>query len=118
MLNLDFSNVPKREPLAEGVYELTITAVEVTTSKEKKTPMLKVTFDEIETKTRIWENYVIQDNALWKLQELLDVIGIDTSGDLSGFDEQELVGVVVQAKVIQDEYNGQTTNRIKKILAA
>lgn len=117
MINLDFTGIPKREPLPEGVYEVVIAAVEETTSKTKGTPMLKVTFDELESKNRIWENYVLQENTLWKLRELLDAIGIDTSGALD-FDPEDLVGVTLKAKIIQDEYNGEVTNRIKKVYAA
>lgn len=117
MLNLDFSSVPSREPLEEGLYELTILEVEKTTSKTKGTPMLKVTFEEPLTKTRIWENYVIQPNTLWKLKELLDAAGVSTEGDLV-FDEADLIGTTYKAKVIQDTYNDQVVNRIKKIFAA
>ena len=41
MLNLDFSSVPSREPLEEGIYSLTIAKVEETTSSTGN-PMLKV----------------------------------------------------------------------------
>ena len=117
MLNLDFSSVPIREPLAEGIYELVIIDAEETTSKSKGTPMLKVTFEEPESKNRIWENYVLQDNCMWKLKELFDAIGIDTTGEVV-FDPQDILGVAIKAKVIQDTYNDAITNRVKKVFAA
>lgn len=116
-INLDFSQVEERnfEPLAEGIYNLTIIAAEQTTSS-KGSEMIKVTFEEPETKSRIWENYVIQQNCLWKLKELLDVVGVDTSATID-LDPQDLIGVVVKAKVIQDTYEDKITNRIKKVVA-
>lgn len=120
-INLDFSSVEERsfEPLAEGIYNLTIIEAEQTTS-QKGSPMIKVTFEEENTKSRIWENYVIQQNCLWKLKELLDVIGVDTSVSID-LDPQDLIGVMVKGKVIQDTYNDgvedKITNRIKKVVA-
>lgn len=117
MLNLDFSSVPSREPLAEGVYTLRIAKVEETTSSTGN-PMLKVEYDVIgvEGGRKLWDNFVLIDKALWKLKELFDALGIDTSSIVE-MDVQELVGLEVQAKVVQDTYNGDIVNRVKKILA-
>ena len=112
---LDFSNVASNEPLEEGMYELDITKVEEKTSSTGK-DMVLVTFKHQETGTAIWENYVLQENCLWKLKELLDAVGFDTTGALE-LDFEELVGQTVNAKVVQDEYNGQIKNRIKKVYA-
>ena len=43
-INLDFSSVPSREPLEEGVYHLQIAKVEETNSSTGN-PMLKVEYD-------------------------------------------------------------------------
>lgn len=115
-MNLDFSSVPSREPLEEGIYECLIKKVEEKTSANGK-PMISVLFEETESKTGIFENYVIQENCLWKLKELLDAVGLDTSSQVD-LDEASLEGTIVKCKVIQDEYNGNIVNRIKKIYAA
>jgi hypothetical protein len=112
---LDFSNVQSNEPLAEGMYELDITKVEEKQSQSGK-DMILVTFKHQETGTAIWENYVLQENCLWKLKELLDAVGIDTQGTVD-LDFEELVGQTVNAKVTQEEYNGQMKNRIQKVYA-
>lgn len=116
MLNLDFSSVPSREPLAEGVYTLRIAKVEEAVSSTGN-PMLKVEYDVlgVEGTRKLWDNYVLIDKSLWKLKELFDALGIDTSSIVE-MDVQELVGMEVQAKVVQDTYNGDTVNRVKKIL--
>lgn len=118
MLNLDFSNVPSREALEEGVYTLQISKAEETVSSTGN-PMLKLEFDVmgVEGNRKLWDNFVLIDKCLFKLQELFKALGLDTDGIVE-MDVQELVGQQVQAKVIQEEYNGDTVNRIKKILPA
>lgn len=115
-INLDFSSVPSREPLEEGVYHLQIAKVEETNSSTGN-PMLKVEYDVlgVEGNRKLWDNYVLIDKCLWKVKELFDAIGIDTSA-LVEMDVDELVGLEVQAKVIQETYNGDIMNRVKKVM--
>ena len=116
MLNLDFSSVPSREPLEEGVYHLCIAKVEETTSSTGN-PMLKVEYDvmDVDGNRKLWDNYVLIDKCLWKVKELFDAIGVDTS-ELVEMDVTELVGMEVNGKVIQETYNGDIVNRIKKVM--
>lgn len=118
MLNLDFSSVPSREPLEEGVYHLQIAKVEETNSSTGN-PMLKVEYNVlgVDGNRKLWDNYVLIDKCLWKVKELFDALGIDTS-ELVEMDVTELVGLEVQAKVIQETYNGDIMNRIKKVMPA
>lgn len=115
-INLDFSSVPSREPLEEGVYHLQIAKVDETNSSTGN-PMLKVEFNVlgVDGNRKLWDNYVLIDKCLWKVKELFDALGIDTS-NLVEMDVNELVGMEVQAKVIQETYNGDIMNRVKKIL--
>lgn len=115
-INLDFSSVPSREPLEEGIYHLQIAKVEETNSSTGN-PMLKVEYNVlgVEGNRKLWDNYVLIDKCLWKVKELFDALGIDTSA-LVEMDVNELVGLEVQAKVIQETYNGDIMNRVKKIL--
>lgn len=118
MLNLDFSSVPSREPLEEGVYSLTIAKVEETTSSTGN-PMLKIEYDVngVEGSRKLWDNYVLIDKCLWKVKELFQALGIDTSAIVE-MDVTELVGMQVNAKIIQETYNGDIQNRVKKIYPA
>lgn len=118
MLNLDFSSVPSREPLDEGVYDLTIAKIEETTSSTGN-PMLKVEYDVngVEGKHKLWDNYVLIDKCLWKVKELFDALGVDTS-ELVEMDVSELLGMQVKAKVVQETYNSDIVNRIKKVMPA
>ena len=118
MLNLDFSSIPSREPLEEGIYNLTIAKVEEANSSTGN-PMLKVEYDVngVEGNRKLWDNYVLIDKCMWKLKELFDALGIDTS-EIVEMDVTELVGMQVNAKVIQETYNGDIVNRVKKIYPA
>lgn len=118
MLNLDFSSVPSREPLEEGIYNLTIAKVEEANSSTGN-PMLKVEYDVngVEGNRKLWDNYVLIDKCMWKLKELFDALGINTS-EIVEMDVTELVGMQVNAKVIQETYNGDIVNRVKKIYPA
>lgn len=118
MMNLDFSSVPSREPLEEGIYSLTIAKAEETTSSTGN-PMLKIEFDVngVEGNRKLWDNYVLIDKCMWKLKELFDALGIDTEGIVE-MDVAELQGLQVNAKVIQETYNGDVVNRVKKIYPA
>lgn len=117
-MNLDFSSVPSREPLEEGIYSLTIAKAEETTSSTGN-PMLKIEFDVngVEGNRKLWDNYVLIDKCMWKLKELFDALGIDTEGIVE-MDVAELQGLQVNAKVIQETYNGDVVNRVKKIYPA
>lgn len=118
MLNLDFSSVPSREPLDEGVYSLTIAKAEETTSSTGN-PMLKIEYDVngVEGNRKLWDNYVLIDKCMWKLKELFDALGVDTA-EIVTMDVDELVGMQVNAKVTQELYNGDVVNRIKKVYPA
>lgn len=116
MLNLDFSSVPSREPLEEGIYHLQIAKVEETESSNGN-PMLKIEYDVVgvDGGRKLWDNYVLIPKSMWKVKELFDAMSIDTS-ELVEMDVVELVGGEVQGKIIQETYNGDIVNRIRKIL--
>lgn len=117
MANLNFSSVPSRDPLAEGIYLMNIEAAEEKKSSTGK-DMLLVRFKEPETGVAVFENYVLQTNCLWKLQELCNAIGIDTSSDMDTADLiPQLIGQTVKVKVTREEYEGQINNRAKKVFA-
>jgi len=115
MVNLNFSSIPERTPLAEGMYILTIKKAEEKMASTGKN-MIVVQYQEEETKTTIFNNYILQENCLFRLRELLAAIGFDTTGDFD-LDVKELEGQMVRAKVTQEEYQGEIQNRITKVYA-
>ena len=115
-ITLDFSNVPKREPLPEGIYNVVCEAVEEKTSKTGK-PMLVARFQEVDTKTSIFENFLLTPDALWKLQSFCTAIGFDAEGQIDTDDlTAAMLGAEVQVKVVQREYQGNITNNIKSYI--
>ena len=116
-LNLDFSSVQSNNVLLdEGMYNLTLESIEEKTSSTGK-QMLLVRFREETTQTALFENYVLTENCLWKLKELLSAAGLECSGAVD-LDTDELIGLMFKAKVVQDDYNDSKVNRIKKVYAA
>lgn len=115
-INLDFSNVRGNEVLEEGIYNLTIESIEEKVSSTGKN-MLLVRFREENTKTAIFENYVLQENCLFKLKELLSAAGIECDS-IVNLDTDLLIGLTFKAKVTKEQYNDSDVNRIKKIFAA
>ena len=115
-LNLDFSNVRGNVVLEEGTYNVTLKKVEEKTSSTGN-PMLFVVFEEEETGTGLFENYVLTEKCLWKLKELLVASGVECDGAID-IDPEELLGLCYKAKVIKEDYNGSPVNRIKKLFTA
>ena len=117
-LNIDFSSVTSREPLPEGVYDVSVAKVEQTVSKSSGNPMLKVEFNVLDDGyqgRKLWANYVLTQAAMWKVKELFDALGLDTSS-IVDMDTEELVGLACKVKVAQREYDGDITNEIKKAM--
>lgn len=120
-MNLDFSSVPSREPLEEGKYILTIAEAEEKISSTGN-PMISITYDvnstfdgvEVPGQRKLWDNYSLVEKALFKIKELLEALGYDTS-ELVTMDVTDMVGGQVVAQVIQETYNGEIRNRIKKV---
>lgn len=116
-MNLDFSNVQSNNTLLEeGMYNVVIEAVEPKTSSTGK-PMLLIRFREESTQAALFENYVLQENCLWKLKELLNATGCECDGVID-FDTDDLIGLAFKVKVVQEDYNDSKVNRIKKVYAA
>lgn len=121
LMNIDFRSVPSREALEEGTYLLQVAEVEEKTSSTGN-PMLSITYDVLSTSDgspvegsrKIWDNYSLQAQALFKLKELFDALGIDTSAVVD-MDVADLVGQQVLAKLVQETYNGELRNRVKKL---
>lgn len=117
MASLNFSQIPSREPLEEGVYLMTIEDVTEKIASTGKN-MLLIRYKEPETGVAVFDNCVLTPGALWKLKEICDAIGIDTSVDMDTADLiPMMVGAEVKVKVIQEDYEGHITNRAKKVYA-
>lgn len=63
--------------------------------------------------SRVYENYPLSDNALWKLKAMLQAIGMKCDGKVQ-LDLDKLVGKMCLISVIDDEYNGQVRSKVQE----
>lgn len=121
-MNINFENVASREPLEPGKYQLRIAECSEAVSSTGN-PMIKLVYDVIANDEgeaipggrKLWDNMSLQEQALFRLKDLLDACGYDTSGSLD-FEPEDLIGCEILAQVVQEEYNGNTKNRVKRII--
>ncbi len=119
ILNLDFSSVPNREPLEPGWYHGRIAKVEEKMSSTGK-PMLAVEYDVIGTEEgeeipgnrKLFENWVLTDAALWKVQAVFKALDLPTEA-IVDLDTEELIGMELFLKVVQETYQGEVRNQVK-----
>lgn len=118
MINIDFSSVPSREALPDGMYNLQIDKIQETVSPAGN-PMWSVTFNvlEVEGKRKLWDNFVFVEQSLWRVKEFFDALGLDTS-EIVSMEPEELLGYTVQARVTTEDFQGEARNRIKKYFSA
>ncbi len=119
VLNLDFSSVASRDPLEPGWYLCRISEIEEKQSSTGK-PMLAVQYEvvsddlgePVEGSRKLFENWVLVDNALWKIQSVFKALGLPAEA-IVDIDTDELVGLELMLKVVQDTYQGEIRNYIK-----
>lgn len=120
-MNIDFSSVPSREALEEGTYLLQIAKAEEKLSSTGN-PMINIEYDVVATadgeavqgSRKLWDNYSLQSQALFKLKELFNSLGMDTD-NIVDIELSDLIGLQVMAKLVQETYNGELRNKVKKL---
>lgn len=89
-----------------GEWTLDITHIEQTNSKEKKTPMIKVTFevaDEGEYNgAKLFGNYALTDKAMGRIKQLMVACG----ARLDKIRASELINQRIRAEVVHTESEG------------
>ena len=115
---LDFSNVESYTRCSEGQHMAKIVEVQ-----ENTTPagddMLTMVFEVIKGDSKgakVFDNFVLTDKALWKLKQLLQVVGVKCDGKIA-LDLDKLVGKVCDIAVYHEEYNGKMKARIDEYIA-
>jgi len=114
-------NSPRYKLLPEGSYRVRIwSAVEKMSSKGK--PMVEVQYkiDDIgfEAWKRIYDFFSLQENALWKLSNLFDALGLQAEGNVEMNWQDDLVGralivIVVHEKRTQGPRTGELCERVE-----
>lgn len=112
-----------REPLPAGRYRVRLLDVESTKSGGGA-PMWKWKFEVVDGAAPdcqgrwLWENTVLQDNALWKLGQVFAAFGV-----ASDTDTDDLIGNTIDVDVVQEvakrgKMEGKLVNAISGFVAA
>lgn len=116
---LDFTNVESFAKAAEGRHRVKIVEIDEQTSQGGD-DMLVFVFEVTKGESkgaRVYENCVLTDKALWKLQQILQAIGIKCDGKVA-LDLDKLIGKVCEIYVFHEEYEGRTRARIGEFFKA
>ena len=114
---LDFTNIEAYVKCAEGQHVVKLTEIEDTTSQAGN-DMLNATFQVVKgtsTGAKLYDNFVLTEKALWKLQSFLVAIGMKADGKIV-LDLDKLIGKTCIVDVIHEEYEGKTRARIQEFI--
>ena len=114
-VKVDFTGVESFQRPSEGEHICKIVSAEFKQSQGGN-DMIVVAFEVTKGKdkgARVYENYPLVENALWKLKGMLQAIGMKCDGKVQ-LDLDKLIGKVCLITVIDDEYNGQVRSRVQE----
>lgn len=109
-------------PLPSGGYNARIAKIEEKKSQAGNMYLsfeFNVTDNGSYKNRKIWESFPLTENALWKLKQVLDAVGVDTSGEVD-FSPQLVMGRELHLEVDVEEstMNGKPRNRVTRISEA
>lgn len=114
-MKLDFSNVEAYVKCAEGQHVVKLLEIEETESQAGN-DMLNATFQVVKgqsTGAKLYDNFVLTEKALWKLQSFLTAVGMKADGKIV-LDLDKLIGKTCIVEVAHEEYEGKTRARIQE----
>lgn len=114
-MKLDFSNVEAFIKCAEGQHVVKLVEIEETESQAGN-DMLNATFKVVKgqsTGANLYDNFVLTEKALWKLQSFLMAVGMKADGKVL-LDLDKLIGKMCIVEVAHEEYDGKTRARIQE----
>ena len=114
-MKLDFSGIEAYVKCAEGQHVVKLVEIEETESQAGN-DMLNATFKVVKgasTGATLYDNFVLTEKALWKLQSFLVAIGKKADGRIT-LDLDALIGKTCIVEVAHEEYDGKTRARIQE----
>lgn len=119
MINLDFTGVQDgfKNVDKPGYYTVKINKVEAKKSQSGN-PYLnwETTITEGEFKgCKLWYITSLQPQSLFSLRNLLIAAGLEVPKSVVKIDLDLVIGRVVEAKVIMEEYNGENRAKVKEV---
>lgn len=114
-VRVDFTGVESFNRASEGQHVAKIATADMRESQGGN-DMISVAFEVTKGQdkgARVFENYSLAENALWKLKGMLQAIGMKCEGKVQ-LDLDKLVGKVCIIEVSHEEYEGKTRARIQE----
>lgn len=114
-MKLDFTEVEAFVKCEEGEHVVKLIEIEESESQAGN-DMLSATFQVVKgnsTGAKLYDNFVLTEKALWKLQSFLTAVGIKADNKVI-LDLDKLVGKTCIVSVEHEEYEGKTRARIQE----
>ena len=114
-VKVDFSGVESFQRPSEGEHVAKIVSAELKQSQGGN-DMIVVAFEVTKGQdkgSRVFENYPLVENALWKLKGMLQAIGMKCDGKVQ-LDLDKLIGKVCIISVADEEYDGRIRSRLQE----
>ena len=114
-MKLDFSGIEAYVRCEEGQHIVKLIEIEETESQAGN-DMLNATFQVTKgtsSGAKLYDNFVLTEKALWKLQSFLTAIGMKADGKVV-IDLDKLIGKTCIVEVAHEEYDGKTRARIQE----
>lgn len=117
VIQVDFTGVESGggRILPEGPILLELQDISQEKGQDSGEPYLAFTFAVAEGKyegAKVWDNFSLQNKALWKLRGFLEATRVEINGGLQDIDLDELIGTVVTAEIAHETYQGKKKNRV------
>lgn len=113
---IDFSGVETFQKAPEGAHVVKVATMEEV-SFASGNQGFKVAFELTKGAAkgaRVYENFPLADNSLWKLKSLLEAVKIKCDGRIL-LDTDKVVGKVLEIEVVHEEYNGSMKARVAEM---
>ena len=114
-VKVDFTGVESFNRASEGQHVVKIATAEMRESQGGN-DMISVAFEVTKGQdkgARVFENYPLAENALWKLKGMLQAIGMKCEGKVQ-LDLDKLVGKMCIIEVAHEEYEGKLRARVQE----
>lgn len=112
-VKMDFTGVESYSKASEGRHTVKVADIEQKTSSGGD-DMLQFAFEVIkgaDKGSRVFDNFVLTDKALWKFKACLQALGMKADGKIV-IDLDKILGKVCDIEVFHEEYNGQLRAKI------
>lgn len=108
-VKVDLSGVESRKVPEEGIYNVKVESVEETESNNSGKPLLKWVFvitDGEFKGMKLFENTSLQPQALFKLKNVLEGLGVDIPNKAFDIDLSEMIGLTASVDVVNEKFEG------------